>query len=160
MAADRKEVPLPEVKVRPMIDDDVEHVLRVEQASYTFPWSAGIFHDCLRVGYQCSVLEVGPVIGGYSVLSSGAGEAHLLNLCVRDEFRFRGLGRMLLLHMMQQARSNGARLIFLETRPSNLAAIRLYHSQSFVQIGIRKGYYQAVGRREDAIVMRRTLDPE
>lgn len=158
MAAASGEVPVPEVSIRPMHDDDVAHVLQIEQASYAFPWSAGIFHDCLRVGYLCSVLEVGPVLAGYSVLSTGAGEAHLLNLCVRDEFRFRGLGRMLLQHMMQQARSASARLIFLETRPSNLAAIRLYHSQGFVQIGMRKGYYQAVGRREDAIVMRRTLD--
>lgn len=158
MAAAGKDVPVPAVSIRPMRDDDVEHVLRIEQASYAFPWSESIFRDCVRVGYQCNALEVGPVLAGYSVLSSGAGEAHLLNLCVRDEFRFRGMGRLLLQHMMRQARADGALLIFLETRPSNLAAIRLYHSQGFVQIGVRQGYYQAVGRREDAIVMRRSLD--
>ncbi len=46
---------------------------------------------------------------------------------------------------------------FLEVRPSNTAAIRLYQSQGFSQIGVRRGYYQAVGGREDAVVLRRTL---
>jgi ribosomal-protein-alanine N-acetyltransferase len=160
VAVSKDAVPMPEVLIRPMLEADVEDVLRIEQSSYAFPWTHGIFRDCLRVGYHCSVLEVGYVLAGYSVLGTGAGEAHLLNLCVRVEFRFRGLGRKLLHHMLGQARMAGARIIILETRTSNLAAIRLYQSQGFVQIGVRKGYYQASDGREDAIVMRLPLDEE
>jgi ribosomal-protein-alanine N-acetyltransferase len=160
VAVGKDAVPMPEALIRPMREDDVEDVLRIEQSSYAFPWTQGIFRDCLRVGYRCNVLELGCVVAGYSVLGTGAGEAHLLNLCVRDEFRFRGLGRMLLQHMLGQARTAGARIIILETRTSNLAAIRLYQSQGFVQIGVRKGYYQARDGREDAIVMRLPLDGE
>jgi len=52
----------------------------------------------------------------------------------------------------------GAREAFLEARPSNTAAIRLYQSLGFVQIGVRRGYYQAVDGREDAIVLKRRID--
>jgi [ribosomal protein S18]-alanine N-acetyltransferase len=153
----RDAAPLLEVRIRSMDVTDVEEVTRLELASYAFPWSEGIFRDSLRVGYRCSVLELGVVIAGYGVLATGAGEAHLLNLCVREQFRFRGLGSRVLQHLLTQAREADARVMFLETRPSNQAAIRLYQSAGFAQIGTRKGYYQAVNGREDAIVMRRLL---
>ena len=57
----------------------------------------------------------------------------------------------------ESGRSAGAGEAFLEVRPSNLAAIRLYQSMGFEQIGIRRGYYQAPDGREDAIVLRREL---
>jgi ribosomal-protein-alanine N-acetyltransferase len=46
---------------------------------------------------------------------------------------------------------------FLEVRPSNTAAARLYHSLGFEQVGVRRGYYQATVGREDAAVLRRVL---
>jgi len=146
-----------ELDIRPMDTGDLAAVAQLERESYEFPWSEGIFRDSLRVGYHCSVLTLDPIIAGYSVLAVGAGEAHILNVCVRREFRARGLGSRLLDHLIDQARDAGAGMLFLETRPSNLSAIRLYQSKSFVQIGIRRGYYQAAGGREDAIVMRRPL---
>lgn len=148
---------LPVAAIRPMGPDDLAGVARLEQASYLFPWSEGIFRDSLRVGYQCSVLEIGVVLAGYSVLATGAGEAHLLNLCVRESFRCRGLGTRMLQHVFASAERDGARVIFLETRPSNHSAIRLYAAQGFAQIGVRRGYYQARDGREDALVMRRAL---
>ena len=51
----------------------------------------------------------------------------------------------------------GAGEAFLEVRPSNTAAIRLYLSMGFAQVGVRRGYYQAVGGREDAAVLRLSL---
>lgn len=145
------------LEIRPMEYSDLGIVGQIERDSYAFPWTEGIFRDSIRAGYQCSVLAFGHVVAGYGVMSTGAGEAHLLNICVRGEFRHRGLGARLLDHMIQQGRDASAAVMFLETRPSNLTAIRLYQSKGFVQIGIRRGYYQAVGGREDAIVMRRAL---
>ncbi len=49
---------------------------------------------------------------------------------------------------------------FLEVRPSNTAAARLYHSLGFEQVGVRRGYYQATVGREDAAVLRRILLPD
>ena len=49
---------------------------------------------------------------------------------------------------------------FLEVRPSNTTAARLYHSMGFEQVGVRRGYYQAAVGREDAAVLRRVLLPD
>jgi ribosomal-protein-alanine N-acetyltransferase len=149
---------LPQLRLRAMELHDVEAVVAIEHRTYPFPWSDGIFRDCVRVGYTCLVLEFDDVLVGYGVLSSGAGESHLLNLCVREEFRGRGLGRILLDALLAAAITAGARVAFLEARPGNTGAIRLYQAFGFVQIGVRRGYYQAVNGREDALVMRKPLD--
>jgi ribosomal-protein-alanine N-acetyltransferase len=57
--------------------------------------------------------------------------------------------------LLVSAHDEGAREVFLEVRPSNTAAIRLYQSCGFQQIGLRRGYYQAAGAREDAVVLKR-----
>ena len=156
MAAARIE-PIPEVQLRPMTEADLGHVATLERESYPFPWSEGIFRDCLRVGYVCRVVEVGPGLIGYGVMSYGAGEAHILNLCIREAMRGRGIGRSLLRHLLGNAATAGMDEAFLEVRPSNLAAIRLYQSMGFEPVGVRRGYYQAVGGREDATVLRLDL---
>jgi ribosomal-protein-alanine N-acetyltransferase len=144
----------PSVEIREMHDLDVPVVVDIERAGYQFPWSEGIFRDCLRVGYVCRVIDVGGLLAGYGIMSVGAGEAHILNVCVGDEYRCRGLGRKLMLYLMQRARALGMLEAFLEVRPSNLVASRLYHSLGFEQVGVRRGYYQAPVGREDASVLR------
>ena len=148
---------VPEVQIRPMMEIDLPQVAQVEQQSYAFPWSENIFRDCLRVGYTCRALDLEGQVIGYGVMSLGAGEAHILNVCVRDEFRCLGFGRRLLEHLLERAAAAGVAEAFLEVRPSNLAAIRLYQHLGFEQIGIRRGYYQAPDGREDAIVLKREL---
>ena len=148
---------VPEVLIRPMMELDLPEVAAIEQKSYAFPWSENIFRDCLRVGYTCRALDLAGQIIGYGVMSLGAGEAHILNLCVREEFRIVGFGRRLLEHMLERAAASGVGEAFLEVRPSNLAAIRLYQRLGFEQIGIRRGYYQAPDGREDAIVLKLDL---
>ena len=157
VAVVREMAGIPQILPRPMTEADVPAVLALEMSSYAFPWTESIFRDCLRVGYDCCVLEIDYLLVGYGVISSGAGEAHLLNLCVREEFRCRGLGRRLLEHLIDVVSHSGARIVFLEVRPANTGAVRLYESMHFQQIGMRRGYYQAEGGREDALVMRRDL---
>jgi|SRR5579863_1072282 len=159
MAVVRQEaVGLPEVTIRAMQESDLATVVRIERASYTFPWTEGIFRDCLRVNYFCRVIEVGGVVAGHGVMSVGAAEAHLLNVCIEEAHRCRGLGARLLQHLLRAAAAAGALEAFLEARPSNLSAIRLYQTLGFRQIGLRRGYYQSVGGREDAIVLKRAID--
>jgi ribosomal-protein-alanine N-acetyltransferase len=159
MAAVRHDVvELPGVAIRAMFEADLPEVVRIERASYAFPWTEGIFRDCLRVNYFCRVVEVGPALAGHGVMSVGAAEAHLLNICVDEAYRCRGIGGRLLKHLLRAAAMAGAGEAFLEARPSNLSAIRLYQSLGFRQIGIRRGYYQAIGGREDAIVLKRAIE--
>lgn len=149
---------LPEVTIRSMHEADIAEVVRIERASYAFPWTEGIFRDCLRVNYFCRVVEIGAAIVGHAVMSVGAAEAHLLNVCIEEAYRCRGIGGRLLNHLLRAAAAAGAAAAFLEARPSNLSAIRLYQSLGFMQIGVRRGYYQAIGGREDAIVLKRYID--
>lgn len=157
MSAELKTGSEPEIRLRAMTLADTVQVMAVERASYDFPWTEGIFRDCIRVGYICRVVECAHVVAGYGVMTVGAAEAHILNLCLRADLRRRGIGRRLLELLLEQARIRGAQDVFLEVRPSNPAAIGLYVATGFVQIGIRKAYYQAVGGREDALVYRLQL---
>jgi [ribosomal protein S18]-alanine N-acetyltransferase len=149
----------PGLAIRPMRGQDVADVVAIERASYQFPWSDGIFRDCLRVGYVCRVVTQSRAITAYGVMSFGAGEAHILNLCVAEPYRCRGVGGRLLAALVERASAAGMSEAFLEVRPSNTAAIRLYQGLGFEQVGMRRGYYQAVGGREDAAVLRRVLQP-
>lgn len=157
MASVKQEFDFPAVAIRPMHELDVPVVVAVERSAYQFPWSEGIFRDCLRVGYVCRVVEVGTDIAGYGIMSMGAGEAHVLNVCVREEYRGRGLARKMMLYLIDRARNAGMHEAFLEVRPSNTAAASLYASLAFEQVGVRRGYYQATNGREDAAVLRRIL---
>jgi ribosomal-protein-alanine N-acetyltransferase len=147
----------PEIAIRAMRATDVGEVVAIERASYQFPWSEGIFRDCLRVGYVCRVVTLSRQVVAYGVMSFGAGEAHILNLCVDEARRCRGLGRRLLAVLIERATAAGMNDAFLEVRPSNTAAIRLYLALGFEQVGMRRGYYQAASGREDAAVLRRAL---
>lgn len=144
----------PLIQVRGMRADDLAMVSALENLSYEFPWSPGIFSDCLKAGHSCWVLCVDQAIAGYGILSTGAGEAHLLNLCVGPDYRGRGLGRNLLGRLLDIAKWDRAERIFLEVRPSNPLAKALYESVGFTQVGIRPRYYPSRDGREDAIVMK------
>ena len=132
---------------------DINAVMDVELQSYPFPWTAGIFRDCLLAGHECWLLEGRFGIIGYFVLSCAGGEGHLLNLCVAPGHQGRGQGRRLLKQVFEVARWHQLQRIYLEVRPSNPHAIALYDSEGFNEIGRRPNYYPAVKGREDGIVM-------
>ena len=138
---------------RPMSYADLAAVMAIETKSYPFPWSETIFRDCMRVGYICRVLERNGRIEAYGIMSLGAGEAHVLNICVHPECHGQGLARRLLKHLFNWARISRVKTIFLEVRPSNARAVRLYHGMGFCEVGLRKNYYPDHGGREDALVM-------
>jgi ribosomal-protein-alanine N-acetyltransferase len=140
-----------------MAQADLPRVSALERESYVFPWNDQIFADCLRVGYHCVVVETAAGVTGYGVLSMGAGEAHILNLCIAEDWRRHGIGRGLLLALLHHARDRGVRDAFLEVRRTNRAAIALYHALGFECVGTRRGYYQAQDGREDALVYRLEL---
>lgn len=143
----------PVIQVRGMRAEDLDAVSALESIAYEFPWSPGIFRDCLKSGYPCWVLCANGVFSGYGILSMGAGEAHLLNICVAPEQQGKGLGRRFLMRLIDIARWNAAERLFLEVRPSNPLAKKLYESVGFIEIGRRPRYYPATDGREEAIVM-------
>lgn len=141
-----------------MLEADLDDILRIELSAYEFPWSRTIFTDCLRAGYCCWVmLDNRSRINAYCVMSIGAGECHILNLCVQPELQGNRMGSQLLGSMLEVARRLGADTAFLEVRPSNPAARQLYTSAGFNEVGMRRSYYPARHGREDAIIMAYSL---
>jgi len=145
------------VFLRTMSHEDLSLVSDIERRSYEFPWSHGVFRDCLLAGYQCVVLERDGDVAGYSVLSIAAGEAHILNICVDPEFRSMGYGERLLDEVLFRTRTTSVREIFLEVRPSNINALALYKKKGFHKVSKRPAYYQAEDGREDADVLVKKL---
>jgi len=146
--------------LRPMHEGDLDAVMEIELRAYPFPWTRGIFQDCLRAGYPGRVLVAADGLVGYGLLSIAADEAHVLNVCVDPHRQSHGFGRRLLRDLVRVARQNGAARVFLEVRPSNASAIALYHSEGFNEIGRRPRYYPAAAGREDALVMAMELVDE
>lgn len=132
---------------------DLDRVVHNELRAYAFPWTQGVFEDCLREGQECRVAELEGEIVGHGVVTFGAGEAHLLNVCIRRECQGHGFGRDLVLHMLERAHALGASMLFLEVRPSNHIAGNLYETLGFNEIGVRRNYYPADSGHEDARVL-------
>ncbi|MCU7932142.1 MAG: ribosomal protein S18-alanine N-acetyltransferase [Candidatus Thiodiazotropha sp. (ex Codakia rugifera)] len=144
----------PLLGIRPMHNEDLSQVLAMEEGVYPFPWTLGIFQDCLRVGYCCWVVTLDQQIIGYGVMSVVIDESHILNICIHPKWQGQGLGYKLTQRLLKVARQHGAETVFLEVRVSNQTAIKLYEKIGFVKIGQRRNYYPAVDRkREDALVM-------
>ncbi|MGH8193185.1 MAG: ribosomal protein S18-alanine N-acetyltransferase [Woeseiaceae bacterium] len=141
------------VLTRTMVHDDLSMVSDIERRAYDFPWSHGVFRDCLLAGYNCIVLERDEQVAGYAILSIAAGEAHVLNLCVDPDYRRLGYGDRLLDEILRRAVLAGVKEVFLEVRPSNVHALSLYRKKGFRQIANRRAYYQAKDGREDAAVL-------
>ncbi|HQW58370.1 MAG TPA: ribosomal protein S18-alanine N-acetyltransferase, partial [Gammaproteobacteria bacterium] len=133
--------------IRKMQQADVESVMGIEQEVVDFPWTYSIFSDCIKVGYGCWVLEDEEEVVGYGLLSVAAAEGHILNLVIKPDRHHQGLGRRLLMHLIEQAKTLKATSVYLEVRRSNEIAYDLYIKTGFIVIGERKDYYPALDGR-------------
>lgn len=144
--------------LREMREDDLDAVMAIEVRAYPYPWTHGIFSDCLTHQYHCLVHEdeAGELLA-YAVISVAVEEMHLLNLTVLPERQGEGLGKRLLQTLEMVGKGLEAKKCFLEVRPSNGAALRLYRKNGFKEVGLRKDYYPAHEGREHAVIMAKSL---
>ena len=152
-------VPALKLHCRAMQARDVDAVMAVERLAYDFPWTAGNFLDSLSAGYEAELaLDARGDVAAYRIAMVGVDEMHLLNLTVRPDLQGQGLARQMLGRLEDDCRRLALSTLWLEVRPSNARARMLYQRWGFREVGLRRGYYPAAqGRREDAIVMRRTV---
>ena len=131
--------------------------MKNEKGVYEFPWSIGIFQDCLKVGYCCWILEQDDMVSGYGIMSVLTREAHILNLCIKPDLQNNGLGKEMLDYLIDLAKVHHADVMFLEVRPSNGHALKIYERVGFDEVGNRKDYYPAKFGREDAVILAKQL---
>lgn len=140
-------------RIRPLTEQDLPEMLSIERQAHSHPWSEGIFRDCLKSGYRFSGVDGRAGLSAFCVVTNQFDEAHLVNICVSPDCQRIGLGRKLLRHLIDEAKSDGMERLLLEVRQSNKKALRLYRSEGFERIGVRRGYYPSAQGREDAVVL-------
>lgn len=145
------------IRLRAMQDRDLRAVYKLEKLCQPRPWPNWYFRKQLRTA-SCWVLEHHGMNIGFGIVSMVKNWAHIMNMCIAPSYRRHGLGRRILLHLLQVARQRHATHAWLEVRPSNLPAISLYRRTGFRKIQIRKNYYRTPLGREDAVVMVRRLE--
>lgn len=145
------------IVLRPMTEGDLDRIMEIERRAYPYPWTRSIFSDCLKHNYHCLLHEHNETIMAYAVISAAAEEMHILNLTVEPKQQNQGLGKRLINTLEMIGRGLDARECFLEVRPSNESAIRLYQNHGFNEVGLRKNYYPAKKGREHAVVMAKVL---
>ena len=140
------------VLIRPMERVDVESISRLEEETFSMPWSQDSFLEMLEndnAKYYVAERE-GHVVGGCGVIMA-AGEGNISNVVVDENERNKGIGFKLLQYLIEDGLKNGLSAFTLEVRVSNAAAIHLYKKLGFFSEGIRPNFYEKP--TEDAMIM-------
>jgi len=133
---------------------DLDALMHIENRSHYHPWSRAVMSRYLeRNGVIWKLVDsTSAQLQAYAVVTQIAGEAELLTFAVEPELRGRGLGQILLQHMLDMVEQGGCDRMFLEVRESNEPAIAVYEKLGFCQVGVRPNYYPAKGGRENALL--------
>lgn len=148
--------------------EGMTEIHRIEAAVFTNPWSPDALARELdnphgRFWVACFDDRDGPEADavrppspvGYIICHLVADEMHLLKIAVRPERRRQGVGERLLEFALERATAEGACVSFLEVRPTNRAAVRLYERVGYAPVGRRRSYYAGDG--EDALILKKTI---
>lgn len=150
--------------VRPMVQQHVDRVLVLAGESAEAPrWARHNYEQILQAPADAAqtahclrfarVAESESRVVGFAVASWLRGEtaAELENLVVEQGYRRQGIGAALVADCRQWAAGQGASILRLEVRASNVAALALYHRCGFSTAGVRRAYYSAPV--EDALLL-------
>ncbi len=135
---------------RRMTASDVSVVTQIEIQVSPHPWRQSEFVDS-HAKHSCLVATIGGIVVGYAIYHVVIDEAEILNIAIDPVYQGRGYGRQLLDHLIAIVSAEAERF-FLEVRISNDRAIQLYNSAGFVEVCLRKNYYQTDSGSVDAIL--------
>ena len=143
--------------IRQVTIADVERITDIEYRSFSAPFTKEMYKAMVKASppFFGIVAVEGEDLAGYLFYSIAADEVELLTIAVDDKFRKKGIAKKMMEDMIDAAHKNKVSALFLEVRPSNKAALSLYKSFGFAQIGVRKGYYK--DNNEDALTMKKIL---
>ena len=142
------------VNVVPMSADHLDELARLEKICFSRPWSRTMLAEELDNQCAAFLVAVEPVtekVVGYAGLLVMADEGYITNVAVFPEYRRRGVAEQLIAVFDNFARGNHLAFLTLEVRPSNAAAIALYQSFGFEEVGRRRNYYDLP--KEDALIL-------
>lgn len=141
-----------EVNIKPLTEEYVDQVCVLEEESFSMPWHKESFLEMIANENACYLVAL---VGEEVVASCGlrhiVGEGEITNVVTKNTMRGKGIGRQILLRLLEEGAKLGAEAFTLEVRVSNAPAIHLYESLGFVSEGVRKNFYEEP--TEDALIM-------
>ncbi|MCH1981967.1 ribosomal protein S18-alanine N-acetyltransferase [Ruminococcus sp. OA3] len=140
------------ITIRDMQIDDLEQVMPIESENFSVPWSeTGFFSFLIREDAIFLVAEEEREILGYCGVLMVPDEGDITNVAVKKDRQHQGIGKLLVQELIKKSSDAGVTTLHLEVRESNTPAIGLYQKLGFVQVGVRRNYYEAPA--EDGIMM-------
>lgn len=148
--------PLKGLEIRPLKESDIPSVYAIESEVYDDPWSENLFHESLSapMTYVLGLFRDDQELLAYAIYQVVYTEGHLLNIAVTKKEQSKGLGSAFLDHIMRKVVDQGGLTFFLEVRPSNERAKKIYEKKGFRFLMIREKYYS---NNESAIIMVKDL---
>ena len=141
-----------EIILRLMQKEDLEQVCEIEKDNFSLPWSEKSFCESMERDDTVFLVAVcDQEVAGYLGCYCVAGEGEITNVAVKESYRRRGIGKLLMERLYLEGSLLDCHEFFLEVRQSNETAIKLYESQGFVKEGIRKNFYEQPV--ENAVIM-------
>ncbi|GAA4357017.1 ribosomal protein S18-alanine N-acetyltransferase [Kangiella marina] len=144
--------------IRPLEATDLEQLVAIEQDAHEHPWKESIHLSCIEQEYPSLVLEIKGGVVAYVVFNYLYDECNLMNITTTPKLQGRGYASQLMHSLYQHSKQAGMKSVLLEVRESNQPALSFYRKEGFEEIGRRSSYYPKDEQREDAVVMRRSLD--
>lgn len=140
--------------IQPIKDTDFDRLFEIEQAAHITPWTMGTLKNTHGDRYVNLKLLQDDNIVAFAICQTVLDEATLFNIAVEPSQQGKGLGKMLLLDLIEKLKARGIMTLWLEVRESNHIAKTLYEQLGFNEVDIRKNYYPTKdNKRENAIVM-------
>lgn len=141
-----------ELVIKPLTEEYVDQVCVLEEEAFSMPWHKESFLEMIQNPDACYLVGL---MGEEVVASCGlrniVGDGEITNVVTKGSMRSKGIGKQLLLQLLEEGIKMGVEAFTLEVRKSNNAAIHLYESLGFVTEGIRKNFYEEP--TEDALIM-------
>ena len=153
------------IQIRDANRSDLPRILEIERLAFPSPWTLASFERELTLPFSRVMVAIpyddgptpsdGDQIVGFLCRWLIADECHVLNIAVHPNSRRLGIGGVLITEAISEARTNGAGVVTLEVRRTNLPARQLYRKFDFEERRLRRHYY---GPGEDAIIMELRFD--
>jgi ribosomal-protein-alanine N-acetyltransferase len=154
------------IQIRDANRSDLPRILEIERLAFPSPWTLASFERELTLPFSRVMVAIPyddtparredrDSIVGFLCRWLIADECHVLNIAVHPDSRRLGIGGVLITEAISEARTNGAGVVTLEVRRTNLPARQLYRKFDFEERRLRRHYY---GPGEDAIIMELRFD--
>lgn len=139
------------IEIREMTEADIEKVSLIEEECFSMPWKPDDFKEMIeRDNMTYVVLLVDGEIAGGAGLRNILGDGEITNVAISNKYRGNGYSKPMMVKLLEIGDSLGCSAYTLEVRVSNEAAIKLYESVGFENVGVRPGFYEHP--REDAYI--------